>query len=201
MSRIRGTMKWKNEKFTFWDIHYNYIFAIDMSFSNLFNGCMKKRRLQVGNLQVKNYSSPKTEPLSKFCFDWQSSLCSRHLQSFKSILLKLFVLLKLKKICLSPVLQAHFHLVSKVLYDLQTTLSWNCSYCWCDCSLQIRECLGIVAMHTVLNPNNLAFLCIYAKKYTDINIFQYKYCDGVFSAIPHTCAYDHFKTKFVHISG
>ena len=82
----------------------------------------------------------------------RSSLCSRHLQSFKSVLQKLFVLLALKNVLQmsSPVLQAHLDPVGSVLDDPHAFLPWDRSYCCCDCCLQVRDSLGIVAIHPVL---------------------------------------------------
>jgi len=82
----------------------------------------------------------------------RSSLCSRHLQSFKSVLQKLFVLLALKKVLQmsSLALQAHLDLAGKVLDDPPPFLPWDHSYCCCDCCLQVRDSLGVVAIYPVL---------------------------------------------------
>jgi len=78
--------------------------------------------------------------------------CSRHLQSFKSVLQKLFVSLALKKCAPNepPALQAHLDLAGKVLDDPPTFLPWDRSWCYCDCCLQVRDNLEVVAMHPVL---------------------------------------------------
>ena len=78
----------------------------------------------------------------------RSSLCSRHLQSFKSVLQKLFVSLALQMSSLA--LQAHLDPAGKVLNDPPAYLPWGRSYCCCDCCLQVRDSLGVVAIHPVL---------------------------------------------------
>ena len=82
----------------------------------------------------------------------RSSLCSRHLQSFKCVLKKLFVSLALKYVLQmsSPALQAHLDPPGKVLDDPPAFLPWDRSYCCCDCCLQVRDSLGFVAIHLVL---------------------------------------------------
>jgi len=79
----------------------------------------------------------------------RSSLCSRHLQSFKSVLQKLFVSLALKNVLQmnSPALQAHMDPAGKLLDDPPAFLHWDRSYCCCDCCLQVRDNLGVVAIH------------------------------------------------------
>ena len=82
----------------------------------------------------------------------RSSLFSRHLQSFKSVLQKVFVSLALKNVLQmsSPALQAHLDPAGKVLDDSPAFLPWDRSYCCCDCCLQVRDSLGVVAIHPVL---------------------------------------------------
>ena len=50
----------------------------------------------------------------------------------------------------SLVLQAHLDPAGKVLDDPPTFLPWDHSYCYCDCCLQVRDSLGVVAIHPVL---------------------------------------------------
>jgi len=47
-------------------------------------------------------------------------------------------------------LQAQLDPAGKVLDDPPAFLLWDRSYCCCDCCLQIRDSLGVVAMHPVL---------------------------------------------------
>jgi len=57
----------------------------------------------------------------------KSNLCSRHLQSFKSVLQKLSKnVLQMS----SPALQAHLDPVGKALDDPPALLPWDRSYCW-----------------------------------------------------------------------
>jgi len=81
-----------------------------------------------------------------------SRLCSRHLQSFKSVLQKLFVSLALKNVLQMSftALQAHLDLAGEILDDPPAFLSWDRSYCCCDCCLQVRDSLRVVATHPVL---------------------------------------------------
>jgi len=87
----------------------------------------------------------------------RSSLCSRHLHSFKSVLQKLFVSQALKNVLQmsSPVLQAHLDPGGKVLDDPPALLLWNRSYCCCDCCRQVRDSLGVVAIHPVLKVSHI----------------------------------------------
>jgi len=82
----------------------------------------------------------------------RSSLCSGHIQSFKSVLQNLFVSLALKNVLQmsSPALQAHLYPAGKVLDDPPTFFPWDRSYCCYDCCLQVRDSLGVVAIHPVL---------------------------------------------------
>ena len=50
----------------------------------------------------------------------------------------------------SPALQGHLDTASKVLDDPPAFLPWDRSYCCCDCCLQVRDNLGVVAIHHVL---------------------------------------------------
>ena len=50
----------------------------------------------------------------------------------------------------SPVLQAHLDAVGKVLDDPPALHPWDHSYCCCDCCLQVRDSLGVVAINPVL---------------------------------------------------
>ena len=50
----------------------------------------------------------------------------------------------------SPALQAHLDPAGKVLDDPPVFLPWDRSYCCCDCCLQVRDSLGVVAIYTVL---------------------------------------------------
>ena len=51
----------------------------------------------------------------------------------------------------SPVLQAHLDPAGKILDDHPAFLPWDRSY-WCyDCCRQVRDSLGVVAIHPVLN--------------------------------------------------
>ena len=50
----------------------------------------------------------------------------------------------------SSMLQAHLDLAGKVLDDPPAFLLWDRSYCCCDCCLQVRDSLGVVAIHHVL---------------------------------------------------
>ena len=77
----------------------------------------------------------------------RSSLCSRHLQSFKSVLQKLCFNGAQKMLQMnSPALQAHLDPADKVLDDPPAFLPWDRSYC----CLQVRDSLGVVAIHPVL---------------------------------------------------
>jgi len=89
-----------------------------------------------------------TQPFS--CI--RSSLCCRHLQSFKSVLQKLFVSLALKKCAPNelPGAAGTFGSGGQVLDDPPAFFSWNHSYCCCDCCLQVTDSLGVVAIHHVL---------------------------------------------------
>ena len=81
----------------------------------------------------------------------RSSLCSRHLQSFKSLLKNSLFHWRSKNVLhmSSPALQAHLDPTGKVLDDPPTFLPWDRSYCYCDCCLQVRDSLRVVAIHTV----------------------------------------------------
>ena len=50
----------------------------------------------------------------------------------------------------SPALQAHLDPAGKVLDDPPAFLPRDRSYCCCDCCLQVRDSLGVVAIHPVL---------------------------------------------------
>ena len=50
----------------------------------------------------------------------------------------------------SPALQAHLDPAGKVLDDPPAFLPWDRSYCCCDSCLQVRDSLGVVAIHPVL---------------------------------------------------
>ena len=50
----------------------------------------------------------------------------------------------------SPALQARLDPAGKVLDDPPAFLPWDRSYCCCNCCLQVRDSLGIIAMHLVL---------------------------------------------------
>ena len=50
----------------------------------------------------------------------------------------------------SPVLQAHLDPAGKVLDDPPAFLHRDGSYCCCDCCPQVRDSLGVVAIHPVL---------------------------------------------------
>ena len=78
----------------------------------------------------------------------RSSLCSRHLQSFKNSLLhwRSKNVLQMS----SPALQAHLDPAGKVFDDPSAFLPWDRSYCCCDCCPQVRDSLGVVAIHPVL---------------------------------------------------
>ena len=78
----------------------------------------------------------------------RSSLCSRHLQKFKSVLQKLCFTVAQKMS--SPTLQAHLDPRGKVHDDPPAFLPWDRSYCCCDCCFQVRDSLGVVAIHPVL---------------------------------------------------
>jgi len=86
----------------------------------------------------------------------RASLCSRHLQSFKSVIQKLFVSLPHKNVLQisSPALQAHLDPAGKVLDDPPAFLPWDHSYCCCDCCLQVRDNPGAVAIHPVLEVSS-----------------------------------------------
>ena len=45
---------------------------------------------------------------------------------------------------------AHLDPAGKVLDDPPAFLPWDRSDCCCDCTLQVRDSLGVVAMHPVL---------------------------------------------------
>jgi len=50
----------------------------------------------------------------------------------------------------SLALQAHLDPVGKVLDDPPAFLPWDRSYYCCDCCLQVRDRLGVVAIHPAL---------------------------------------------------
>jgi len=50
----------------------------------------------------------------------------------------------------SSALQAHLDPAGEVLDDPPAFLPWDRSYCCCDCCLQVRDSLGVVAIHPVL---------------------------------------------------
>jgi len=50
----------------------------------------------------------------------------------------------------SPALQAYLDPADKVLDDPSAFLPWDRSYCRYDCCLQVRDSLGVVAIHPVL---------------------------------------------------
>jgi len=50
----------------------------------------------------------------------------------------------------TPALQADLDPAGKVLDDPSAFLPWDRSYCCCDCCLQVRGSLGVVAIHPVL---------------------------------------------------
>ena len=50
----------------------------------------------------------------------------------------------------SPALQAHLDPAGKDLDDLPAFLPCDRSYCYCDFCLQVRDSLGVVAIHSVL---------------------------------------------------
>ena len=54
----------------------------------------------------------------------------------------------------SPALQSHFDPAGKVLDDPSAFLPWDRSYCFCDCCLQVRDSLGVVAIHPVLKVSS-----------------------------------------------
>ena len=85
----------------------------------------------------------------------RSSLCSRHLRSFKSVLQKLFVSLALKNVLQlsSLALQTHLNPAGKVIDDPSAILPWDRFYCCCDCCLQVRDSLGVVSIHSVLKES------------------------------------------------
>ena len=49
----------------------------------------------------------------------------------------------------SPALQAHLDPAGKVLDNPPAFFPWDRSYCWCDCCLQVKDSLGVVAIHPV----------------------------------------------------
>ena len=79
----------------------------------------------------------------------RSSLCSRLLQSFKSVLQKLFVSLALKK-CAPNELPGTAGTSGSSRQSSRWPSPWDHSYCCCDCCLQVRDSLGVVATHPVL---------------------------------------------------
>jgi len=79
----------------------------------------------------------------------RSSLCSRLLQSFKSVLKKLFVSLALKK-CAPNELPGTAGTSGSSRQSSRWPSPWDHSYCCCDCCLQVRDSLGVVATHPVL---------------------------------------------------
>ena len=50
----------------------------------------------------------------------------------------------------SQALQAHLDQAGKALDDPPAFLPWDRSYYCCDCCLQVRDSLGVVAIHPVL---------------------------------------------------
>jgi len=54
----------------------------------------------------------------------------------------------------SPALRAHLDPAGKVLDDPPAFLLWDRSCCCCDCCLQVRDSLGIVAIHPVLKVSS-----------------------------------------------
>ena len=78
----------------------------------------------------------------------RSSLCSRHLQSFKSVLQKLFVSLALKNVL--PGAAGTFGSGGQSLDDPPAFLPWDRSCC----CLQVRDSLGVVAIHPVLKVSS-----------------------------------------------
>jgi len=50
----------------------------------------------------------------------------------------------------SPALLTHSDPAGKVLDDPLAFLPWDRSYCCCDCCLQVRDSLGVVAINPVL---------------------------------------------------
>jgi len=51
----------------------------------------------------------------------------------------------------SPALQAHLDPAGKVIDEPPAFLAWDRSYCCCDCCLQVKDSLGVVSIHPVLN--------------------------------------------------
>ena len=64
----------------------------------------------------------------------------------------------------SPALQAHLDPTGKVLDDPPTFLPWDRSYCCCDYCLQVRDRLGVVAIHPVLNSLESARIQRFSQK-------------------------------------
>ena len=107
----------------------------------------------------KKRSSPKIEYRPKFYLDWHKTsatlgqACVADISKVSSLYYKKSLFQWRSKNVLqmsSPALKAHLDPAGKVLDDPPAFLLWDRSYCCCDCCLQVRDSLGVVAIHPVL---------------------------------------------------
>ena len=108
---------------------------------------------------TKNTVITKNRITSNFYLDWQKTsatlgqACVADMSKVLSLYYKNSLFHWRSKNVLqmsSTVLQAHLDPAGKVLDDPPAFLPWNRSYCCCDCCLQVRDSLGVVAIHPVL---------------------------------------------------
>jgi len=107
----------------------------------------------------KKRSSPQIEWLPKFYLDRHKTsatlcqACVADISKVSSLYFKNSLFHWRSKDVLqmsSPALQTYLDVAGKVLNDPPTLLPWDHSY-WCsDCCLQVRDSLGVVAIHPVL---------------------------------------------------
>ena len=101
----------------------------------------------------------KNQIIPKFYLDWHKTsatlgqACVADISKVSSLYYKNSLFYRRSKNVLqmsSPALQAHLDPAGKVLDDPPAFLPWDRSYCCCDCCLQVRDSLGVVAIHSVL---------------------------------------------------
>ena len=121
-----------------------------------FKNYFKQFKIQGG---TKKRSSPKIEWLPKFYLDWHKTsatlgqACVADISKVSSLYYKNSLFHWRSKNVLqmsSPALKAHLDPAGKVLDDPPAFLPWDCSYCCFDCCHQVRDSLGVVAIHPVL---------------------------------------------------
>ena len=107
----------------------------------------------------KKRSSPKIEQLPNFYLDWHKTsatlgqACVADISKVSSLFYKNSLFHWRPKNVLqmsAPALQAHLDPARKLLDGPPAFLPWDRSCCCCDCCLQVRHSLWVVAIHPVL---------------------------------------------------